>query len=419
MFLLRLITFDLLFSFVELNIYLYNTQDGHSIEYYDCFMVQSLFYCRRPTSPIDLVRDNDTISCEENGGTLHLMSQLRTDGVSISTVLHEWKSGLDRVERYSRYVTYPHSYQSDGYLCACFDSQSFGKNCEYRLPFGTTTLHTLEWQLKIKSQDKSEVQKHSDIICYKTWDCDSGLLCLDWREICDGVQHCVYGYDEYNCYLLELNQCAEDEYRCMNGMCIPDEYFLDGDFDCLDWSDEIQYKEDKNCHLESTSSVCDDRICPLHEWSCGDGQCIPDRFQFQTTAEYECSSRRDQWFMCETHRRWKRWTMSNGQCFGKENYTELKVENDTDGEVCEHLLRCSFTEGLETGCQCSVGEDCNMRLRQECLLDKIKYPKGQINGPGVSFLFNSVRNWTDRLPDWIVINGSVQCGGFLVSAINQ
>ncbi|CAF0784875.1 unnamed protein product, partial [Adineta ricciae] len=63
--------------------------------------------------------------------------------------------------------------------------------------------------------------------CYETVQCDSGLRCLDWRDICDGEQQCMFGVDEDNYDLLEFNECEPDEYRCSNGMCIPQEYFLD------------------------------------------------------------------------------------------------------------------------------------------------------------------------------------------------
>ncbi|CAF5222655.1 unnamed protein product, partial [Rotaria magnacalcarata] len=88
---------------------------------------------------------------------------------------------------------------------------------------------------------------------YTTLECNFGLLCLDWRDICDGAQQCMSGLDENKCDKLEFNECENDEYRCMNGMCIPEEYFLDGEFDCLDWSDEIQYYDDGNSPIEEAS----------------------------------------------------------------------------------------------------------------------------------------------------------------------
>ena len=37
------------------------------------------------------------------------------------------------------------------------------------------------------------------------------------------------GVDEENCDRIEMNECAENEYRCHNGLCIPEEYWLDGE----------------------------------------------------------------------------------------------------------------------------------------------------------------------------------------------
>ena len=36
------------------------------------------------------------------------------------------------------------------------------------------------------------------------------------------------GVDEQNCDKVEMNECDKDEYRCINGLCIPGEYWLDG-----------------------------------------------------------------------------------------------------------------------------------------------------------------------------------------------
>ncbi|CAF1382052.1 unnamed protein product [Adineta ricciae] len=130
--------FLIVLPYVELKIYLYSAQDGQAIEYYDCVMIESLFYCRRPEEPIDLHRDNVTESCEKNGGKTHLFSELRAARVNVSTVLHEWKSTLEHVERYSRYLR--------------GSSQLDGHNCEYHLPVGTTLQDALEWQLKISGR---------------------------------------------------------------------------------------------------------------------------------------------------------------------------------------------------------------------------------------------------------------------------
>ncbi|CAF4978252.1 unnamed protein product, partial [Rotaria sp. Silwood1] len=76
-------------------------------------------------------------------------------------------------------------------------------------------------------EDFEENQRWSKIVCYETLSCNSGMLCLDWRNICDRQQQCMNGLDEENCDKLEFNECEEDEYRCGNGMCINEIYFLD------------------------------------------------------------------------------------------------------------------------------------------------------------------------------------------------
>jgi hypothetical protein len=39
----------------------------------------------------------------------------------------------------------------------------------------------------------------------------------------------------------------------MNGMCIPDQYFLDGEYDCMDLSDEKQQFNDLDCPFQLAS----------------------------------------------------------------------------------------------------------------------------------------------------------------------
>jgi hypothetical protein len=56
-------------------------------------------------------------------------------------------------------------------------------------------------------------------------------------------------------------------------MCIPEEYWLDGDHDCMDWTDEIHtlVSTGGDCS-NGPSLVCDEHICPYNQWSCGDGK---------------------------------------------------------------------------------------------------------------------------------------------------
>ena len=409
----------LLSSFsIDSYIYLYHTEDGMAIEHYDCVLLQSLYYCRRPATPINLSRDNDSASCELNGGRLHRFSELRAKHINTTVILHHWKSSVERAEQYSRYLTHPIVIH-DGYLCQCNELSSFGKNCEYHLPFGDTFQQTLDWQLSIRNNNTNQVQIHGDIVCYHTLICNSSLPCLDWREICDGVQHCNEGKDEENCDVLETNVCEDDEYRCMNGMCIPDASFLDGELDCMDWSDEKQYKKSESCAGESVSTQCDDHVCLPNEWSCGDGQCIRDRLAFRLSTDYTtCGNRRDQYFMCETNAYALSWTMPNGRCHAGLQYEALPLTNRTKGDQCVYLLRCALSRGGEKNCPCTLRTpaSCYEALYQSCSGLNIAYPNRPLitsfisaNYGVATFFQNIVANL------WYIAGGTVKCRERLVS----
>jgi hypothetical protein len=129
---------------------------------------------------------------------------------------------------YSNY-TLMESNEKQDFLCHCTQSSTFGKYCEYQLTHETNSLEASQsLQTDNRLPNPLFHQRFGDIVCYKTLSCYSGLLCLDWRNICDGEQQCRGGWDEENCDKLEFNECEDDEYRCTNGMCIPEEYWLDG-----------------------------------------------------------------------------------------------------------------------------------------------------------------------------------------------
>ena len=69
--------------------------------------------------------------------------------------------------------------------------------------------------------------------------------------------------------------------ECVNGMCLSDQSFLDGNFDFLEWSDDLQFEKDQNCFKERVSRECDDRIRPPTQWPCDDGQGLQHRLGFQ------------------------------------------------------------------------------------------------------------------------------------------
>jgi len=207
-------------------IYLFNTEDNDDVEYYDCIILDVVSYCRRPGSPISLHRDKNKSVCHNRGKT-RTFEELRRQNRSPYEIIHEFRSSVEKAEEYALYLS---DHVNSSILCECRE-RSFGKNCEYQLPsvsWEPTFEESRRWQNEQKEKYRFYMHAFQKTLCYTTLICDYGLLCLDWRDICDGRQQCMNGTDEEACDLLEFNECEVDEYRCSNGMCIPDVYFLDG-----------------------------------------------------------------------------------------------------------------------------------------------------------------------------------------------
>ena len=61
-----------------------------------------------------------------------------------------------------------------------FIQDDAAKNCECHSPVG----ETIEWQLNTQEENPQDVQIYDDVIRVH-------ILCFDWREICEGIQHYV------------------------------------------------------------------------------------------------------------------------------------------------------------------------------------------------------------------------------------
>lgn len=119
----------------------------------------------------------------------------------------------------------------DYFLCNCTKAGSFGKYCEYHLAHNAKSFGEairIQYQHKLNG-DSWNTQRYGKILCYVTIPCSTGELCLDWRDICDGIEQCHNGIDEENWDKLEFNECEDDEFQCTNGMCIAEEFWLDGE----------------------------------------------------------------------------------------------------------------------------------------------------------------------------------------------
>ena len=188
-------------------------------------------YCRRPNITDDHAAA--TNKCE-NGGEQKYFIDLLQKNVGPLEVLR-WSSSVEMTDKYAAF--YHNNYSmlksnaKQDFLCHCTHSRTFGKYCEYQLTHEANSFEASQKsQLSFRYHNARYHQDFGDIVCYKTLSCNSGLLCLDWRDICNREQQCENGWDEENCDKLEFNECEDDEYRCINGMCISEEYWLDGKY---------------------------------------------------------------------------------------------------------------------------------------------------------------------------------------------
>jgi hypothetical protein len=226
-------------------ILLYDTENiAVSAEKFDCIYIIDIVhpsrggvsagkvpYCRRPNITEDLARP--TNKCE-NEGQLRYFADLLKENVPPFEVL-EWSSSVEMTDKYAAFYHGNYSLiklnETEDFLCHCTQADTFGKYCEYQLTHEAQSFEASQYSQAInRYNDRFAHQQFGEIVCYQTLPCNSGLLCLDWRDICDGKQQCENGWDEENCDKLEFNECEEDEFRCTNGMCISEEYWLDGEY---------------------------------------------------------------------------------------------------------------------------------------------------------------------------------------------
>jgi hypothetical protein len=220
---------------IDSQILLYNTRDDQFTDTFDCiyhthYAGQEILYCQRPDESVSLIRQQT--SCE-NEGVPKSFHDLLNEGILPNEVL-KWSSSVEMVDIYASFY-YNRSLikaSDNQFICQCTKLGVFGKYCEYQLTHNTTQFsEAIKAQFYEKEMSDSwNTQRYGAILCYQTLFCESIPLCLDWREICDGLQRCDNGIDEENCDKLEFNECEDNEFRCRNGMCIAEEFWFDGEF---------------------------------------------------------------------------------------------------------------------------------------------------------------------------------------------
>lgn len=252
--------------------------------------------------------------------------------------------------------------------------------------------------VKNQFQRKNGIFEYSDIIkesarptCYQGIQCYYSLICLDWREICDGFFHCEHGEDEpEECLLLEINECNIDEYRCQFGGCIPKTFLIDFSYDCMDLSDEQEsYKNlnsNQDCYKEPKLQ-CEFTICKLNDFSCGDGQCESyDDFSSQ------CNNGRDLFLR---------------QQLLYASYHKKNSYNVSDG--CWAFMLCIFNmdsmyyfngDNVECDCITDVDSDrqCLRHFREQCPESFFLQTPNNFLYPFVQFFYQNIS--TISLTEW-------------------
>ncbi len=145
--------------------------------------------------------------------------------------LLSWSAPIDLIERYESYLETPNTFSMFEPYKNC-TALWFGPNCQYT--FDSNEL----FSDIVRATFISKEIYLTDWSCYVLIKCNRGPppSCLDCREICDG---------NVDCLQLEINECQTNEYRCHQGMCIPEQFINDSPYnpDCLDSSDENDYEE--------------------------------------------------------------------------------------------------------------------------------------------------------------------------------
>ncbi|CAF1313354.1 unnamed protein product [Adineta ricciae] len=161
-----------------------------------------------------------------------------------SEQLYLWSAPMDVIERYEFYsnqrlLSNEISIVEMDVFYNC-TSPRFGPQCQYSLDISQPSHLSLT---TIVQQFYKENYEPSILTCYQHIECDLGSasICLSWHQICDGHVHCLNGIDEEYCWKLRIGKCRENEYRCRNGQCIPQEFYQDNKFalECLDQSDQM------------------------------------------------------------------------------------------------------------------------------------------------------------------------------------
>ncbi|CAF2569091.1 unnamed protein product [Rotaria sp. Silwood2] len=203
-----------------------------------------------------------------NGFSKFTFAELAKQNIT-SQQLYHWSAPIDVAEHYQFYLN-QFSTSNDIFLetrvfynCTL---PRFGLMCRYEITYYHQNYSSL-YEI-IHDYYSTYAYNPTNFTCYTHLKCNRGPFpaCLDWSEICNGQVDCLDGeFDEEHCWQLEINECNDNEYRCINGQCIPQLFYRDdiNTPDCLDGSDEAQmrFHQLEKCNTNTPSFECEEKIC--------------------------------------------------------------------------------------------------------------------------------------------------------------
>ncbi len=252
-------------------------------------------YCYRPTL-------SSTNNIKMNDGNSTTFEELKRRKITVEQLI-SWSVPIDLLESYQFYLDQatPVIGLDRFYNCS---EMWFGPFCQYTFDSFNSFADIVREMFRMKEGNVNDVINVTEGgTCYQFLSCYRGpgdSSCLDWREVCDGKIDCIdsIGIDEKGCFeMLELNECDAGEFRCRNGLCIPEEFLWERsvDLDCLDGSDEnYPDKFIENCY-QDPSFRCEERTCQisLDLFACGDGECIVTPIPSDSDSDNKCANGRE------------------------------------------------------------------------------------------------------------------------------
>ena len=198
----------------------------------------------------------------------------------------------------------------------------------------------------------------------------------------------------------------------------------------MDWSDEYFRTYGAWCSFVPDALECDERLCFIGMYSCGDGGCVDWRtrlvFQRFVKADNDCFTKRNLNYMCEISQHEYAWTLENGLCCVDRGYDDpryppwnmIHASKLSDDEICEYLFRCALSDGFEHDCPCN-DRNCTQMMMSVCSSfddHLIVYPPEGLINANIFITYNYTHSMENPIFQEFLLFGGYKCQGFFFQA---